>query len=125
MQHGPKTVVTLFHSPNVPASARILRQLEAAKAEAQAAASSASKAASAASKEPFQKLPQAPFELEITEAAPTKDQLRSILGYLGNHNAGQVVAGANDSDDALYRMDKGVAQFQTPIVSRRVVCPPG
>jgi hypothetical protein len=42
----------------------------------------------------------------VQEAAPTSDQVRSILEFLGASKAGEVVEGAKDENDAIKMVDK-------------------
>ena len=58
------------------------------------------------------------FELNVTEDAPTKDQLRTILEYVGGKKASQLIQGARDEADALKRLGKDGESFQRPVVSQ-------
>jgi len=57
-----------------------------------------------------------PFELEITEAAPTSDQLKSIFEYLGGGVAGELVKGAASQSDALRKVQADGNAFTRPVV---------
>jgi hypothetical protein len=60
------------------------------------------------------------FELDVTEAPPTADQLKNILEYLGGPTSatvGKLIRGANDQADALKRLEKDGDAFQRPMVS--------
>lgn len=59
------------------------------------------------------------FELDVTEAPATGDQLKNILEYLGPGAAGNVIRGAKDQADALRRLEKDGEVFQRPVVSSR------
>ena len=56
------------------------------------------------------------FELNVTEAPPTSDQLRSILEYIGIRKVGDVVKGATDESDAMKRLKENADNFQRPVV---------
>jgi arsenate reductase-like glutaredoxin family protein len=106
-QHGAKNVVTLFHKPSVPASTRVHTILK----QANAHAVSDIKGDQAEKNE---------FELDVTEAPPTADQLKNILEYLGGPTSatvGKLIRGANDQADALKRLEKDGDAFQRPVVS--------
>jgi len=57
-----------------------------------------------------------PFELEITENAPTPDQLSSILEYVGVGKASQLVKGASSQSDALKKLKESPENFLRPVV---------
>ncbi|PLB49271.1 hypothetical protein P170DRAFT_408385 [Aspergillus steynii IBT 23096] len=92
--------ITLFHKPSLPSSARTLNILK----QASAAAESGSLPSST----------RGEFQLEITTAPPTTDQLRNILDYVTANPAGagankkqyaieEVVRGARDAEEAVKR----------------------
>ena len=58
------------------------------------------------------------FELNVTEDAPTKDQMRTILEYVGGKKASQLIQGARDEADALKKLGENGERFQRPVVSR-------
>ena len=58
------------------------------------------------------------FELNVTEDAPTKDQMRTILEYVGGKKASQLISGARDEADALKKLGEDGEKFQRPVVSR-------
>ena len=64
------------------------------------------------------KLQRTTFELNVTEEVPTSDQLRTILEYVGEQKAGEVVEGAKDSEDAVRRLKENAKSFRAPVVSR-------
>jgi len=59
---------------------------------------------------------RADFELDVQEAEPTGDQLKSILEYVGIGKAGTVVQGARDLSDAMEMIKKDASLFQRPVV---------
>ena len=63
------------------------------------------------------KLQRTEFELNVTEEAPTTDQLRTILEYVGASKAGQIVEGARDADDAMRKLKGNARAFKAPVVS--------
>jgi len=54
--------------------------------------------------------------LEITENAPTPDQLSSILEYVGVGKASQLVKGASSQSDALKKLKENPENFLRPVV---------
>ncbi|KAH8730598.1 thioredoxin-like protein [Phaeosphaeriaceae sp. PMI808] len=110
-EHGAKNVVTLFHKPNNDASTRVLTLLKQANAQSVAHATEDQ----ASSHEAQNKAEKTEFELEVTEAPPTSDQLKSIMEYLGG-SAGQVVQDASDQSDALRRLKADGNTFKRPFV---------
>ena len=57
------------------------------------------------------------FQLDITEQAPTGDQLRTIFEYIGPRKARDVVDGARDEADALRKLKEDPRKFRAPVVS--------
>ena len=57
-----------------------------------------------------------PFELDVTEAEPTPDQLRSILEYIGAGKVGSLVKGASSEGDAMKILKQSADAFQRPVV---------
>ncbi|EXJ86441.1 hypothetical protein A1O3_03392 [Capronia epimyces CBS 606.96] len=106
-------VITLFHKPSVPASARVLTLLKQASAQASETATE-----DQASDHTPQNtaVTRDPFELEVTETAPTPDQLKSIFGYLGAGVAGDLVKGAASQSDALRKVQENGDVFTRPVV---------
>jgi arsenate reductase-like glutaredoxin family protein len=104
-------VITLFHSPKAPASIRVHTLLKQANAQAVAHATEDQ----ASSHEGHNKAERTEFELDVTEADPTPDQLRSILEYLGGGAVGKVVQGASDEGDAMEKIKRGGSAFQRPV----------
>jgi arsenate reductase-like glutaredoxin family protein len=110
-QHGAKNVVTLFHKPNNEASTRVLTLLKQANTQATAHATEDQ----ASSHQAQDKAEKTDFELDVTEAPPTSDQLKNILEYLGG-SASKVVQGASDEGDAQRRLKADGNTFQRPLV---------
>jgi arsenate reductase-like glutaredoxin family protein len=106
-------VITLFHKPSVAASTRVANLLKTASAHASATATEDQ----ASDHTPQNKaVARSAFELEITEAAPTADQLRSIFEYLGSGKAGQLVKGAASESDALKKLKESGDNFERPVI---------
>ncbi|KAK9451188.1 thioredoxin-like protein [Limtongia smithiae] len=80
-----RAVVTLFHSPTSSASRRILQFLKIHAADT--------------------KIQN--FDLQVTEANPTKDQLKTILNYVGQAKIGAIVPGAGTYNEAAGLLEKG------------------
>ena len=53
---------------------------------------------------------------DVQEAAPTSDQLSSILEYIGPSKAATIVKDATGGSDALRRFKDNESLFQRPIV---------
>jgi len=62
------------------------------------------------------KLQRTEFQLNITEDPPTGDQLRTIIEYSGDGEAGQIIDGARDMSDAIKRMSQDIKRFKAPVV---------
>jgi len=107
--HAPRDIITLFHKPSSAASTRVLTLLK--QASAQASENATEDQASDHSAQ--NKTQRSDFDLDVTEEAPTSDQLRTILEYVGGKNAGRLVEGAKDVEDALRLRDTG---FKRPVV---------
>ncbi|KAF2829780.1 hypothetical protein CC86DRAFT_443891 [Ophiobolus disseminans] len=110
-EHGAKNVITLFHKPNNEASTRVLTLLKQARAQSVAHATEDQ----ASSHQAQDKAERTEFELDVTEAPPTSDQLKNILEYLGG-SASKVIEGASDESDALRRLKADGNTFQRPLV---------
>ncbi|KAL2429059.1 hypothetical protein ABEF95_003961 [Exophiala dermatitidis] len=106
-------VITLFHKPSIPASVRVLNLLKQASAQASETATE-----DQASDHTPQNtaVTRDPFELEVTEAPPTSDQLKSIFEYLGPGVAGELVKGAASQSDALRKIQSNGDAFTRPVV---------
>ncbi|ETN40154.1 uncharacterized protein HMPREF1541_04430 [Cyphellophora europaea CBS 101466] len=106
-------VLTCFHKPSVSASTRVVNLLKQASAQSQAHATE-----DQASDHTPQNtsVTRDPFELDITEAPPTPDQLKNIFEYLGSGKAAQLVKGAASESDALRKLKEDGDNFQRPVV---------
>lgn len=70
-----------------------------------------------ASAHPIKSVKHPEFDLEVTEEAPTPDQFRSILEYLGGASkAGTLIKGARDENDALKKLAANGDAFERPVV---------
>lgn len=68
------------------------------------------------------KVQRSEWDLEVTEAPPTSDQLRSILEYLGGAGAvGRIIKGASGESDALSKLKESADAFQRPLVRSSMV----
>jgi arsenate reductase-like glutaredoxin family protein len=111
--HKTLDVVTLFHKPSIQASTRIVSLLKQASAQSQEHATE-----DQASDHTPQHSQREPFELDITEAPPTPDQLKSIFDYVGSSKAAQLVKGASSQSDALQKLKENPENFLRPVVSK-------
>jgi replicative superfamily II helicase len=111
--HKTLDVITLFHKSSLAPSVRIANLLK--QASAQAAETATEDQASDHSHQTFQ-IKREPFELDITEAPPTADQLSSILEYVGAGKAAQLVKGASSQSDALKKLKETPDNFVHPVV---------
>lgn len=112
-QHKPVDVITLFHAPSLSASVRAHNLLKQLSAQASATATEDQAADHSAQN----KIQRSQFELNVTEDNPTKDQLRTILEYLGAKKAGRLVEGAENEADALKKLGEDSKRFRRPVVS--------
>ena len=103
-QHKTLDVITHFHRPSLPSSARVLNILQSASA--------------AAAESSTDKKHRSPFELNVSENPPTTDQLRSILEYVGGHKSNELVDGAKDEGDAIKKLREDPSRFKGPVVCR-------
>ncbi|KAL7913467.1 thioredoxin-like protein [Trichoderma velutinum] len=101
--HKTLDIVTLFHKASSPASVRVSNLLKQASTNAQKSATQDSEAR------------RDPFELNITEDAPTVDQVQTILEYVGQSGASQVVKGARDDKDALKKFKENKENLLRPL----------
>jgi hypothetical protein len=100
-QHKTLDIVTLFHKAGSPASVRVAELLKQASAKASAGSSSGTREQ---------------FELNITEDAPTEDQVRTILEYVGPTGVPSIVKGAQDEKDALKKFKQSRDNLLRPVV---------
>ncbi|MCJ1484308.1 hypothetical protein MMC06_004476 [Schaereria dolodes] len=110
--HKSLDVITLFHKPSLPASVRVLTILKQASAHASETATEDQ----ATDHTHQNKLQRTEFELNISEEAPTSDQLRSILEYVGARKAKDIVDGARDAGDAIRKLSEDKRRFKAPVV---------
>jgi len=106
-------VITLFHKPSAASSVRIANLLKQASAHA---AETATEDQASDHSHQTKYTNREPFELEITENAPTPDQLNSILEYVGAGKASQLVKGASSQSDALKKLKETPENFLRPVV---------
>ncbi|MCJ1278687.1 hypothetical protein MMC21_006504 [Puttea exsequens] len=109
--HKGVDVITLFHKPSIPASARVLTLLKQASAHASETATE-DQATDHTHQNKFQRTE---FQLNVTEDPPTGDQLRTILDYMGANSAGKLVEGAKDRDDAMSKLKIDLGKFKRPV----------
>lgn len=107
-------VITLFHSPTAPASMRVHSLLKQASATA---GETATEDQASDHAQQTKNSAQTQFELNVIEDAPTPDQLKSILEYVGANGAGKVIQGATSEKDAFTKWKKDSGSFQRPLVS--------
>lgn len=60
------------------------------------------------------------FDIDITEAPPTTDQLRTMLEYMGPNSANKFVQGATSDADATKRLKESGEAFKRPVVSENI-----
>lgn len=106
-------VITLFHKPSLPASLKVYSLLKQAAATASEHATEDQ--ASDHSHQTHTK--RVEFELDVTENAPTVEQVRSILEYVGAQRAGEIIKGAKDEADGMKKLKESQNNFQYPVVS--------
>src|SRR5215469_12002819 len=116
-QHGTKNVITLFHKPSYAPSTRVLNLLKQSRANT--AVSSTNNQAAPTS--PGASTEREDFELDVQEAPPTEDQLKSILEYAGSQNIGDIVKGAMTEGEALRVLERDKGSFARPLVSLLVL----
>ncbi|KAL3473508.1 thioredoxin-like protein, partial [Aspergillus californicus] len=112
MQAKTLDPITLFHTPSLPSSTKAFNIL---------------KTASAAAEEADTPIGRGEFQLEVTTAPPTTDQLRNILEYASGDPSGggkvggptyaisEIVQGARDAEDAVKRFKEDSGRFVRPI----------
>lgn len=114
--------MTLFHKPSSTASTRVLTLLKQTNAQAVSHATEDQ----ASSHQTQSKLERVEFDLDVTEAPPTADQLKSILEYLGGPGAAsKVIRGANNEADAMRVLKADGEKFERPVVGCSFVSLPG
>jgi hypothetical protein len=109
-------VITLFHKPSVSVSTRVLNILRTASATAGETAT----IDQASDHSHHSENQRGEFQLDVTEAPPTSDQLRNIIDYLAEKGVkpSAVVQGAKDKADALKKLKEDAeGAFIRPVVS--------
>lgn len=107
-------VITLFHKPSLPASVRAQTLLKQASAQLNETATEDQASDHTPQNEAVKRTE--PFDLEVTEATPTPDQLKSIFEYVGSGKAGELVQGAASESDALRKIKEDGSLFNRPVV---------
>ncbi|KAH6887997.1 hypothetical protein B0T10DRAFT_607197 [Thelonectria olida] len=97
-------IITVFHKASSPASVRVASLLKTLSANSTAGAS--------ASATPRRE----PFELNVTEDAPTEDQVKTILEYVGPSGISQIIKEANNEKEALKKFKESNSAFVRPVV---------
>ena len=115
-QHKALDVITLFHKPSLPASLRVLTLLKQISAQASETATEDQ----ATDHTSQNKLQRTEFQLNVTEDPPTGDQLRTIIEYVGDRKASQIVEGARDASDAMHKLSQDINKFKAPVVSQTI-----
>jgi len=112
--HKTLDVVTLFHKPSLAASTRVLNILKTANATASETATTDQ----ASDHSHHSTNQRGEFQLDVTEAAPTTDQLRNIFEYVSpGVKPSDIIKGARDQADALKRLtENGGENFVRPVV---------
>ncbi|KAH6628355.1 thioredoxin-like protein [Chaetomium tenue] len=110
--HKPLDIITLFHKASSPVSVRVAAALRQASAAASETATE-DQASDHTAQSNAVRRPE--FKLDITEAPPTADQLRTILDYVGKARVGSIVKGADDQEEALRRFAENVESLQRPV----------
>ncbi|KAL1992850.1 hypothetical protein VTN49DRAFT_3606 [Thermomyces lanuginosus] len=113
--HKTLDVITLFHKPSLPSSTRVLNILRMASA----AASETTTMDQASDQTNTIDNRRGEFQLDVTEAPPTPDQMRNILDYLAAKGVkpSAVVPGARNAEDAIKRVKESDANgIVRPIV---------
>ncbi|KAJ5474338.1 hypothetical protein N7475_003904 [Penicillium sp. IBT 31633x] len=115
--------ITLFHSPSVQASTRVLNILK----QASATAGETATEDQASDHTRHAKNQRGEFELEVTTSPPTADQLRSILDYISpvsgvggqgeqaTYGVAELVKGARNAEDALKKFKQDNDTFTRPV----------
>ena len=107
-------MITVFHKPSSPPSTRVLNLLKQHNATSSATATE-DQASSHVPQNQAERT--AEFELDVSEAKPTPDQVRNIMDFIGEENISKLVPGAQDRKTALEKMEQAAESFQLPVVS--------
>ncbi|TID19658.1 hypothetical protein E2P81_ATG06825 [Venturia nashicola] len=111
-EHGTKDIITVFHKPSLPQSTRVVTFLKQTQANAKTTATEDQASSHPVSSKPS----RTEFHLDVQEAEPTEDQLRSILGYVGDSGAGKVVEGASSVRAAVRKVRQDAGKFRRPLI---------
>ncbi|POS86658.1 hypothetical protein EPUL_002287 [Erysiphe pulchra] len=111
--HKTLDVITLFHKTNSSASRNVFNILKKASENASVASSGISSSSDSSS---FKR--RDPFQLEITEELPTRDQLKCILEYVREDPGIEsvMINGAKDENDAWKKMIANSDNFRRPLI---------
>ncbi|KAG5926334.1 hypothetical protein E4U42_003399 [Claviceps africana] len=109
--HKSLDIVTVFHKASSPASTRVANLVKQISANAQAGATIDQASDHTAQTEARRD----PFELNITEEAPTVEQVQTILDYIGKESINKVVQGATNEKDALKKFRESKENFLRPL----------
>ncbi|KAI9652911.1 MAG: hypothetical protein M1831_006340 [Alyxoria varia] len=111
---GRKTrdIITIFHKPSSQTSVRILNLLK----QQAATASETATEDQASDHTGHHRAQRTEYDLDVTEAAPTSDQLKAILEYAGSNNIGQIIKGAGGISDAVKKLSQSSDTFIRPVV---------
>ncbi|KAI0120676.1 thioredoxin-like protein [Xylariales sp. AK1849] len=107
-----KDIITVFHKASSPASIRVTTLLKQVSANASEPATEDQ--ASDHSHQTHARREE--FDLDVTEEAPTTDQLQSILEYVGTSKIGSVIAGAKTDSEAMKKFRESSDAFKRPVV---------
>lgn len=118
-QRKTKDIITLFHKASSPSSVRAVTLLKQTSANASEHATEDQASDHSAQTTPH----RSEFELNITEDAPTSDQLRTILEYVGKPKIGSIISGASNEEEALKIFKQSSENFQRPVVCFAPSCP--
>ncbi|QPC69810.1 hypothetical protein HYE68_000562 [Fusarium pseudograminearum] len=105
-------IVTVFHKASSPASVRVTNLLKQVSANASSGATLDQTSDHSVQTAPIRE----EFELNITEDAPTEDQVKTILEYVGTSGIHKVINGANTEKDALKKFKESKENFVRPVV---------
>jgi len=113
--HKTLDVITVFHKPSLAASTRVVDLLKRANATA---AETATEDQASDHTEHSKHQYRGEFQLDVTEASPTSDQLRNIFDYISpGVKAGDIIKGAKNKADALKLLvENGGDKFIRPVV---------
>ncbi|PHH83586.1 hypothetical protein CDD82_6614 [Ophiocordyceps australis] len=105
-------IVSVFAKPNCPTSTRVANLVKQVSANLQTTAT-VDQAADHGSHSKGST--REPFEYNITQDAPTAEQLQTILDYVGKSGIPSIVAGARDTKEALKKFKESEDSFIRPL----------